>query len=49
MKEKQEKAETKPDWDGPSQNPEFQGATPREIAQALLRPVNRQQTSKKAS
>lgn len=49
MKKKQEKVEAKPDWDGPSQNPEFKGATPRDIARALLRPVDRQQTSKKAS
>ena len=32
-------AEPKPDWDGPAQNPEFDGATPRDLARALLRKV----------
>ena len=27
----------KPDWDGPSENPEFKGATPVDLARALLR------------
>ena len=28
---------SEPDWDGPAQNPEFNGATPRDLARALLR------------
>ena len=27
------------DWDAPSENPEFLGATPGALAQALLRPT----------
>ena len=33
-------ADPKPDWDGPAQNPEFNGATPRDLARALLRKVD---------
>lgn len=33
-----EKPAERPDWDGPAQNPDFNGATPRDLARALLRP-----------
>lgn len=29
----------KRDWDAPSRNPDFLGATPGDIARALLRPI----------
>ena len=42
-------AEPKPDWDGPTQNPEFNGATPRDLARALLRKVDERRKSAAAS
>ena len=33
----QPEKEKKPDWDAPSENPEFKGATPADLARALLR------------